>query len=432
MALFSRLNLVSIVSLAAAVMITAALGTVAIVIHLVLSERIQADAVARQNTSLRVAATEVGQDMPGTEITWAEDGNVSRVVMANIPDEITDHGMIDKIGRMTGETVTVFKWDPETRDFWRKTTNIIKPDGSRAVGTKLGQTGAVYPVVTKGETFRGEAVILGTPYFTIYEPIYSPGGDIVGILYAGVRKAQITALMSAVTDKLMIAFVPILFVAVGAMALLSRRLLRPIPQIAKVARRIADGAHDADVPFTARKDEIGAIAKAVEVFKQRAIERETLALERDTSETRTRERQARTEELISGFRGTVQQLIGTVSETAQGLDQTARELSASAQDSAERAGETADASSAATDSVQTVASAAEELSASIAEISRQVGQTTQVVSQATEGTHATNEKIAGLAQAASKIGEVVKLITDIAEQTNLLALNATIEAARAG
>ncbi|WP_425088691.1 methyl-accepting chemotaxis protein [Stappia sp.] len=432
MALFSRLNLVSIVSLAAAVMIVAALGTVGLVMHLVLSERIQADAVSRQNTSLRVAATVVEKDMPGTEISWAQDGNVSRVVMETIPDEITDHSMIDEIGRMTGETVTVFKWDPETKDFWRKTTNIIKPDGSRAVGTKLGQTGAVYPVVTKGETFRGEAVILGTPYFTIYAPIYSPAGDITGILYAGVRKAEITALMNTVTNKLLIAFVPILLVAVGAMALLTRRLLRPIPQIAQAARNIADEAHDVEVPFTERRDEIGAIAKAVEVFRQRAIERQALESERDVSETQTRERQARTQELIAGFRGTVQHLIGTVSETAVGLDQTARELSASAQDSAERAGETAEASSAATDSVQTVASAAEELSASIAEISRQVGQTTQVVSQATEGTHATNEKIAGLAQAASKIGEVVKLITDIAEQTNLLALNATIEAARAG
>jgi methyl-accepting chemotaxis protein len=432
MALFSRLNLVSIVSLAAAVMIIAALGTVGLVMHFVLSDRIQEDAVSRQNTSLRVAATIVEKDMPGTQISWSQDGNVSRVVMEAIPDEITDHGMIDEIGRMTGETVTVFKWDPETRDFWRKTTNIIKPDGSRAVGTKLGQTGAVYPVVTKGETFRGEAVILGTPYFTIYAPIYSPAGDITGILYAGVRKAEITALMNTVTTKLLIAFVPILLVAVGAMALLTRRLLRPIPQIAKAARDIADESHDVEVPFTERSDEIGAIAKAVEVFRHRAIERQALESERDVSETQTRQRQARTQELIAGFRGTVQHLIGTVSETAVGLDQTARELSASAQDSAERAGETADASSAATDSVQTVASAAEELSASIAEISRQVGQTTQVVSQATEGTHATNEKIAGLAQAASKIGEVVKLITDIAEQTNLLALNATIEAARAG
>jgi hypothetical protein len=61
---------------------------------------------------------------------------------------------------------------PETKDFWRKTTNIIKPDGNRAVGTPLGQKGAVYPVLTKGETFRGEAVILGTPYYTIYEPIF--------------------------------------------------------------------------------------------------------------------------------------------------------------------------------------------------------------------------------------------------------------------
>ncbi|WP_349359328.1 methyl-accepting chemotaxis protein [Stappia sp.] len=432
MRLLPRLNLVSIVSLASAIMIVLALATVGAVITVILSDKIERDAVARQNTSLRVAATIAERDMPGTTVEWGADGNVRRIVMESIPETVDDHTMIDTIGRMTGETATVFKWDEATRDFWRKTTNIIKPDGSRAVGTKLGQTGAVYPVLTRGETFRGEAVILGTPYYTIYEPIYSPAGDVTGILYAGVRKSQIAALMSEVTTNLLIAFVPILLVAVAGMALLARRLMRPIPQVAAAARQIADEDLSVEVPFTQRGDEIGDMARAVEVFKGRALERRELAAEREEASAATQARQAEIDTLITEFRETVQGLIGTVGETAAGLDRTARDLSASAQDSAERASETSEASSVATSNVQTVASAAEELSASIAEISRQVGQTTQVVAQATEGTHATNEKIAGLAEAASKIGEVVKLITDIAEQTNLLALNATIEAARAG
>ncbi len=432
MGLLSRLNLVSIVSMAAALMIVLALGTVGSVIYMILAERIQSDAVTRQNASLRVAATIVERDMPGTSITWGEDGNVRRVVMESIPDEVSDHTMIDTIGRMTGETVTVFKWNPENRDFWRKTTNIIKPDGNRAVGTPLGQNGAVYPVVTKGETFRGEAVILGTPYYTIYEPIYTPAGEITGILYAGVRKSAITALMDTVTSKLLIAFVPILLVAVMAMALLTRRLLKPIPRLSEVAHRIADDDLDVAVPFTDRKDEMGQLALAIDVLKERALERRRLAADREAATSESRSRQSEIDALISEFRTTVQSLIGTVSETAQGLDETARALSSSAHDSAERASETSQASSAATDSVQSVASAAEELSASIAEISRQVGQTTQVVDQATQGTHSTNEKVAGLAAAANKIGEVVSLIQAIAEQTNLLALNATIEAARAG
>ena len=277
MTLLSRLNLVSIVSMAAALTVVLALGTVATVIYLVIAERITHDAVTRQDASLRIAATIVDRDMPGTSVTWGSDGNVSRVIMESIPDEISDHTMIDTIGRMTGETVTVFKWDPESRDFWRKTTNVIKPDGDRAVGTPLGKTGAVYPVVTKGQTFRGEAVILGTPYYTIYEPIYSPGGDIAGILYAGVRKSTINALMDSVTRQMMIAFLPILVLAVGGMALLTRRLLKPIPQLSEVAHRIADDDLAVEVPYTDRKDEIGQLSGAINVLKARAVERQGLA-----------------------------------------------------------------------------------------------------------------------------------------------------------
>ncbi|WP_029058582.1 methyl-accepting chemotaxis protein, partial [Stappia stellulata] len=239
----------------------------------------------------------------------------------------------------------------------------------------------------------------------------------IDVPYSAMVAGAISArnMMLAISGVLLVLVMGLVWYGAGALA-------RPVAGLTQVMRRLADGDTSVEVAIGDRKDEIGEMGEAVETFRENALERQRLEAIQGEDEKARMARQARTEELISGFRGTVQQLIGTVSETAQGLDQTARELSASAQDSAERAGETADASSAATDSVQTVASAAEELSASIAEISRQVGQTTQVVSQATEGTHATNEKIAGLAQAASKIGEVVKLITDIAEQTNLLAL----------
>ncbi|WP_417772166.1 Cache 3/Cache 2 fusion domain-containing protein, partial [Stappia sp.] len=395
MRILSRLNLVSIVSLASAAILTLALATMGTVVYLVLKDRTQSEAVSRQNSSLRVAATIVERDMPGTRIDWTKDGNVARVEMNAIPDEVSDHTMIDTIGRMTGETVTVFKWDDETRDFWRKTTNIIKPDGTRAVGTKLGQTGAVYPLVTKGETFRGEAVILGKPYFTIYAPIFSPEGKIIGILYAGVSKAAITAVISNMTRTLALAFLPILAIAVFAMAYLARRLLRPIPQLADVTHRIADNDLSVEVPYTERTDEIGQLAGSVAVLRENALERNTLASQRDMTDEETRQRQIAVDALIAEFRETARNMVGAVSETATGLDATARQLSDMARESADSASETTNASSQATDSVQTVASAAEELSASIAEISRQVGQTTQVVSQATQGTHSTNEKVAG-------------------------------------
>ncbi|NRG16176.1 cache domain-containing protein [Rhizobiales bacterium] len=432
MRFLAKLNLQTIMAAASVLTIVLALGTVSAVIYYLISQQITQDAIARQNASLRVAAEIVQRDLPGTEVTWGKDGNVERVVMEDIPEEFSSHEMIDTVGRMTSETATVFKWDDKTRDFWRKTTNIVKPDGNRAVGTQLGQNGAVYPVVTKGETFRGEAIILGIPYYTIYEPIYSKGGDIIGILYAGVRKSVINALMNNITSKLMIAFAIILLATGTGMTFLVRGLLRPIPALATVTHRLAENDLDVEVPFADRKNEIGQLANAIATLKTRAEERRELAASQEADEETRHQRQKRIEQMIAGFRSEVQSLTSSVGDTVTGLEDTSRTLTELARESAAKASETATASDEASQNVETVASASEELTASISEISRQIGQTMKVVNQATEGAKSTNEKVASLASAAGKIGEVVTLIQAIAEQTNLLALNATIEAARAG
>jgi methyl-accepting chemotaxis protein len=242
-------------------------------------------------------------------------------------------------------------------------------------------------------------------------------------MVAGATGARNT--MLAIALGLLVVILGVVWFGAGALA-------RPVARLTDAMRRLAGGDTSVDPGMKERRDEIGDMARAVETFRENALERQRLEAAQGEDARARAARQARIEALIGGFRDTVRGLIGSVSETAQGLDETARALSTSAHDSAERASETSQASSAATGNVQTVASAAEELSASIAEISRQVGQTTQVVDQATQGTHSTNEKVAGLAAAANKIGEVVSLIQAIAEQTNLLALNATIEAARAG
>ncbi|ADZ72163.1 methyl-accepting chemotaxis protein [Polymorphum gilvum] len=145
-----------------------------------------------------------------------------------------------------------------------------------------------------------------------------------------------------------------------------------------------------------------------------------------------RSRQARIAERIAAFRGEIEQKLVGVTDRARSMRTASHQLGGVAEDTSARASNVAAASETASSNVQTVASAAEELAASIAEISRQVGQTTTIVGQATDGARTSNAKVAGLADAANRIGEVVTLIQAIAEQTNLLALNATIEAARAG
>ena len=421
-----RLGLVAAMTTMSTILLTAALVTVGIVVYTVISNQVANEATARQNTSLRVAATILANEVQGAEVTWGSDGEVKRIVVSG-PLTFEDNAMIDSIGRMTGETTTVFAWDPESRDFWRKTTNIVQADGSRAVGTALGRNGAVYPAIARGETYRGEATILDEPYYTIYQPILSASGEPVGILYAGLRKAQMVAILDNMLSSLSIAFGLILAVAFGATLFLTRKMLRPLTVLAGITRRIADSDLEATVPYALRGDEVGEMAKAVETLKQRSQERFELAAAQDQARN-TREEQARkTEMRIAGFRDTVQSLIQSVEDTAKDLEETARSLTGIAGESAARASETAAASEEATGNVETVASAAEELAASITEISRQVGHTTEIVAQASEGAASTNEKVSSLAEAANKIGEVIGLIQDIAEQTNLLALNATIE-----
>lgn len=411
--------------------IALAMMVVGVIVYSVSSNQATDNAMIKQATNLRVAATMFADNLEGVKVDWTSEDAVRRISISQLP-EFASHELIDSIGRMTGQTATIFAWDPETKDFWRKTTNIIKPDGNRAVGTPLGQNGAVYPVVMKGETFQGQATILGKDYYTIYQPIFSNTNEIIGILYAGVEKAAIVANVSELMTKFFLLVLPVILVSVVLSVFSVSRLLRPVTELAQVTERIADDELDVAIDYSERTDQIGQMAKAITTLKQKSVERMEFARRQDEADTKTLERQRQIERLITGFRQTVADVLNGVDETAQSLDATAHSLSDTSRESSEYAEQTQATSGEATQNVQTVASAAEELAASINEISRQVGQTTEVVNRATDATRVTNDKVTGLASSASKIGEVITLIQAIAEQTNLLALNATIEAARAG
>ncbi|WP_269585223.1 methyl-accepting chemotaxis protein [Roseibium sp. Sym1] len=429
--LLARLSVTSTLAIVSAGVLTISMVVVGILLYQVALGQAQVAAQKKQDVNLRVAATLFQERVTDAKVTWDRSGNVTRIELAEIP-AFADHEMIDSIGRMTGETATVFAWDPETKDFWRKTTNIIKGDGKRAVGTPLGQNGAVYPVVTKGQTFHGQATILGKDYFTVYQPIFATKGDIIGILYAGVEKAAVEANVWELMSRYTLLVLPVVVVSVLLLIFAIRRQLRPVTQLAEITTRIAQDDLQDDVPFGERTDQIGMLAQAVNTLRTRAGERLELAEQQRSSDEATVDRQNKVNDLIQSFRSSVSNVLTSVDETVHGLEETAAHLSDLSGQSASSATETLNSADEATSSVQTVASAAEELSTSIDEISRQVAQTTEVVSRATEGTRVTNEKVEGLAASASKIGEVVTLIQAIAEQTNLLALNATIEAARAG
>jgi methyl-accepting chemotaxis protein len=222
---------------------------------------------------------------------------------------------------------------------------------------------------------------------------------------------------------------------VGGLAafVIGRGIVTPITAMTRAMRRLAAGDKTIAVPATERRDEIGEMAAAVQVFKDNAIEMDRLDGERAEAEARAaaarREAMLR---LADDLDSSVSEVIGSISASARQMQQAAEAMSATAEDTTRQATTVANATMDANSNVEVVASASEELSASIHEISGQVAQSAQVAAEAVEEARRANAEVASLLEATSRIGEVVSLITDIAEQTNLLALNATIEAARAG
>ena len=213
---------------------------------------------------------------------------------------------------------------------------------------------------------------------------------------------------------------------------LSKLIARPVNQLTVAMKKLAAGDTDIASLNEARNDEIGAMAKAVAVFKDNAIERTRLEQQQAEANVAREQRQAKVDELINRFENGVQTALQSVQADTVQLEETAGLLTELAGTSSGQAEEAANSSSQASGSVQTVAAAAEELSASISEISRQIDQTREAVGFANDAAEESNAKINTLDTMAERIGDVVSLIREIADQTNLLALNATIEAARAG
>ncbi len=207
---------------------------------------------------------------------------------------------------------------------------------------------------------------------------------------------------------------------------------KPLLSLTKRTELIADGDLDVELNSYNRRDEVGKLTDAVNIFRNKVKENEKLASERSKMQQEQENRQNVIDGLISNFRAIIQSALAEVSENTIQMQNTSKSMTDITSETSGKARIVGEESQQASANVQTVASAAEELSASIREISRQVETTTTIVGETTHITEDTNEKIGTLAVAAQKIGDVVSLISEIAEQTNLLALNATIEAARAG
>jgi methyl-accepting chemotaxis protein len=313
---------------------------------------------------------------------------------------------------MNGTDISGFK-DPNGKALFVDMVGVVKKDGAGFVAYEWPKPGVDKP----------------QPKLS-YVTGFAPWGWVIG---TGVYIDDLRAQSWASTERGLIAAGLVLLLTLAVSIIVARRITGPLRQMTTMMNALARGRLDVRVAGLDRHDEVGEMAKAVEVFKSNAVARQALEAEAKESEVRAVDRRkADMNKMADDFESAVGEIVQTVSSASTELEASAGTLTTAAAHAQELTIMVAAASEEASTNVQSVASATEEMTSSINKISRQVQESARMAAAAVDQARTTNDRVGELSKAAARIGDVVELINTIAGQTNLLALNATIEAARAG
>jgi len=340
--------------------------------------------------------------------------------------------MVDEILKDLGNVATIFLKRGD--DFERITTNVLDEAGERAIGTFLGKDSAAYADVSQGKRYIGEAMILGHPYLTAYDPIIDRNGQVIGILFIGVSQEEANIIINQLAAEIKYLFQIIalaaMAIALGVTFAVGQKITKPIIALVGVINRLAEYDFRFDeksetIKFRKRKDEIGIIAKALANMQQNVV-----ALIANTAKSAEHVADSAQE-----FKATAQQSAAATEEVSRAIEEVAKGASEQASD-AEKGSIRA----------HELGEIVEQNQQHMQELNRSLEQVIQLKDDGSEIVQTLLAKTAETSKAAEEIFEVVKDTNDsagkiniasqaiqgIADQTNLLALNAAIEAARAG
>lgn len=370
--------------------------TVALVSQMIVTEQVKVMAREKAQSDLNTLYALVEREYPGP---WRIENSV---LFKGAEPIDHNHGIVDWLGDLTGNTVTVFRGDT------RVATNVMD-EGRRAVGTQAAAA-VTKEVLVNGREYLGEAVVVGVSYQTAYKPLQAEDGTVIGMFYTGASQALIDDVISAFNRGLMVvSIVAILVLSVLLLVVTRHSITKPINNVSSILHRMSeldlhfDETSEA-MAYLERSDEIGAMTRALAAMQK-------------------------------SLRGMVQSLL----DVAQNVAGTSENLAAAAQQNSATIEEVA--SSAATFS-QSVADA-QTLSNHMQKDAQHIGQlsgesvgkmdhTRQSMDSIVAATDEVKTTLSHLAGQAQNMERILELIAKVADQTNLLALNAAIEAARAG
>jgi methyl-accepting chemotaxis protein len=431
------------------------------------------DAVSDARSAARSFSVLFGAAAPEAKVV-VEQNSLKSVTLDHLP-KLKDHMMVDRTAQSIAGVATLF--EKQGNDYVRVTTNLKKEDGSRSVGTKLAADHPAQSVLAKGEAYFGPATLFGKNFMTGYFPIKSSAGQTVGLLFIGIpmevyeaRVSYLTWLAIAVS-----AGATILFGVLGYFAV--RRGIGPLSSLSKAIETVSAGKTDVDVPYQQRSDELGQIARALEVFRANveakvALEENARASEERSVAERRRhddEKQAAEAEidravtllaeglgrLVQGdltcriddaFAGRLETLrvdfntsIERMATTLDGIRGTTGTINQGTRTMTDAVDELAKRTEQQAASLEETAAAIQEITETVKSTSARVDQTSGIVGLAKKNADSSSTVVQNaisamtrIREASDKISQIIDVIDGIAFQTNLLALNAGVEAARAG
>ena len=265
--LFADIRLTFAIAAMAIGSIAIAVLAVSLGLFISLSGSAADDANKQIAATTRITAAILQVNLPSLDVIADAEGNVAELQMRSMP-RFRSHDVIDTIARTTAQQATIFVHNPEVGpDFIIGTTSLMDPAGERMLDAPIALATALYDALMAGTPVRGETVINGVDYYTLHYPIRTADGVVIGALAVEVARAPIEAVVNKTLTMLALVGGGAL-VVIGALALvLSRQLTRPIPKLSGVMSAIAAGELETVVPYTERRNEIGAMARAVEVFR---------------------------------------------------------------------------------------------------------------------------------------------------------------------
>src|SRR5712672_1063740 len=379
--------------------------------------------------------TVVESNQTGKPIVGVEPGRDSLGVFAMTPIMrdgksigVVDIGVsfgkpfVDNAKLRFGVDLAVYRFDGKAF------TSIASTLGDGSVATQDELKG-----VFDGGALRRDATLKGHPAALYLGQIKNYAGQPVAVIELVKDTTEYEAAAASSQRSLILGTLAILAGAIMLAFLLGRGLSRPLAAITAVMNRLSSGDTDVAIPGGDRKDELGTMAVAVDVFRRGMIEARTMREAQEATKRQAEiEKKSLQRQMADRFEADVKSVVAAVARAIQDMQRVAGEIMTSVNGTSQRAAAAAAASEEASASVGSVAAATEELASTVAEIGRQVTHSSGVADAAVAKAAQTTEMVGGLTSAGEKIGDVLRLIGAIASQTNLLALNATIEAARAG